>query len=322
MSITITPASLQKSATQYRRQLLIMPVIAAQATLQHMRGIFNLKGNVMLGQMDGDAELGPWKATRGEDADFKITGRELVMNLGNCAKNFSPQEVWGSIYGSEVLKGEALKNVDINKAVLSLVAGKLGKKLNMAVWKAKRNPSGDNTTDLFDGFDTITEAEITAGNIAEDKNNLVKVEAVTENNAVDILHNIYDAMSDELKEQAVKCYMPVSVYNSYCRDYRDRFGALPYNTKYKKLYLDGSNDLFELCPLASKKGSKYIHIAPQSNMVYGSGSGKYPGETLSVEKYSSWKLTLEAAMAFGCQFESISPEMLLVAEIGTASAGV
>lgn len=322
MPTTITPASLQTSATQYRRELLIMPVIAAQATLQHMRGIFNLKGNVMLGQMDGDAELGPWKSTRGEDGDFQIAGRELVMNLGNCAKHFNPQDVWGTIYGSEVLKGAALKNVDINKAVLSLVAGKLGKKLNMAIWKAKRNPSGDNTADLFDGFDTITEQEIAASHITEEKNNLVKVEAITDANAVDVMNKIYDAMSDELKEQPVKCYMPVSVYKAYCRDYRDRFGALPYNTQYKKLFLDDSNDLFEFCPLASKKNSKYIHIAPQGNMVYGTGSGMYPGETLNVEKYSSWKLTLEAAMAFGCQFDSINPEMLLVAEIGTGHAGV
>lgn len=315
-TINITPKSLQQSATTYRKELLIMPAIAAQATLKHMRGLFKLTGNVMLGELDGDAELAPWKASRGDDANFSINGRELVMNLGNCAKHFSPQDVWGSIYGSEVLKGEGLKNVDINKAVLALVSGSLGKKLNLKLWSAKRNPEGDTTGDLFDGFDTITEAEIEASKITKELGNYVEVEEITDANAVDQMNKIYDAMSDELKEQPVKCFMPVNVYNSYCRDYRDRFGALPYNDKYKKLYLDGSNDLFEFCPVASKKGSKFIHITPQNNMVYGVGSGEYPGETLNIEKYSSWKLTLEAAMAFGVQFESINPEKLLVAKLG------
>ena len=41
-----------------------------------------------------------------------------------------------------------------------------------------------------------------------------------------------------------------------------------------------------------------------------------PGELLSVEKYTSWMLTLEAAMAFGVEFRTLSPEMLMVGEIG------
>lgn len=51
-------------------------------------------------------------------------------------------------------------------------------------------------------------------------------------------------------------------------------------------------------------------------MVYGYGAGQYPGEQFGVEKYSSWMLTAEAAMAFGCQFRSLSKEMLMVAKVG------
>lgn len=62
MANTITTVgALQKSATKYEKDLLIMPVTAAQATLQHMQGIPGLTGNIVLGQLDGEAELGPYK---------------------------------------------------------------------------------------------------------------------------------------------------------------------------------------------------------------------------------------------------------------------
>lgn len=316
MSTITTLEALQNSATTYAKDLLMMPATGAKDTLQHMTGIPNLKGNHVFGQLDGSAELGPYKSTRKASGDFKITPRELVMHLGNTAIEFDPNEVWGTIYGSLIARGESLKNVDIAKNILLFVGAKLGKNLNMAIWNAKYNASGDKTTDLFDGFDTITEAEVTATNLSTDNGNYIEVEAMTSANAIELLQKIYDACDDELKGQACKIYCTKDVYTAYCRNYQLLHGALPYNTEYKKTYLEGSDDLFEFCPLSSKKGSKYIHIAPKGNMVYGYGAGQYPGEQFGVEKYSSWMLTAEAAMAFGCQFRSLSKEMLMVAKVG------
>lgn len=319
MATITTLADLQKSATSYRKELLIMPVTSARATLQHMRAIPGLKGNYVLGQLSGTAELAPYKNTRQEDGDFKITPRTLEIFLGNCAKNFDPNEAWGTIYGSLVHNGEALKAADINRDILFLVAGQLGKKLNMAIFSAVRNEAGDTTQDLFNGFDTITASEITAKNIAADKGNYIEVPAVTKENAVDVFKAIYAAADDELKGQHTKIYCTYDQYNAYLEDYKATTGAAPYNTEFKKTVLEGSDGLAEFCPLSSKKGSEFIHLSPQNNMVYGYGAGENPGETLEVSKYAPWMLTLSAAMAFGVQFESVSPEMLLVAK-PTASA--
>lgn len=311
-----TLGALQQSATRYEKELLIMPVTTAQATLAHMTGMPGLQGPVVLGQLEGDAELGPYKNTRNADADFKIRPRQLDVYLGNCAYGFDPNDVWGTIYGSLVVKGEALKNVDINKYIVMYVAGKLGRKLNMAIWNAKRNPTGDTTADLFNGFDTITSADVTSGNISADKGNLVELQApITSANAIDTFNQIYDAANEELQGQRVKIYCSRDIYTAYNRNYQLLHGALPYNLEFKKTTLEGTDGLWEFCPLASKKGSSFIHIAPQSNLVYGYGAGQNPGETISIEKYSSWRLTLEAAMAFGVQFRTVSPEMLLVARL-------
>lgn len=316
MSQITTLGALQKSATRYEKELLIMPVTSAQATLQHMTGMPGLKGPVVLGQLEGDAELGPYKNTRNADGQFTITPRQLDVFLGNCAYGFDPNDVWGTIYGSLVTKGEGLKNVDINKYIVMYVAGKLGRKLNMAIWNAKRNPTGDTTADLFNGFDTITASEVADGNIAAANGNYLELQApITEANAIETFNQIYDQANDELQGQRVKIYCSRDIYTAYNRNYQLLHGALPYNQEFKKTTLEGTDGLWEFCPLASKKGSQFIHVSPQQNLVYGYGAGQNPGETISIEKYSSWRLTLEAAMAFGVQFRTVSPEMLMVAKL-------
>ena len=274
MAKTITTLeALQKSATRYEKELLIMPATSAGATLQHMTGMPGLLGNVVLGQLDGDAELGPYKSTRSADGNFTITPRELELFLGNCAYGFDPNDVWGTIYGSLVAQGESLKTVDVNKYILMFVAGKLGRKLNMAIWNAKRNADGDTTKDLFNGFDTITATEATAGNIAAGKGNYMELTAaIDKTNAIDTFNAIYAAADDELQGQKAKIYVSKDIYNAYNQNYQLLHGSLPYNTEFKKTFLEGSDNLWEFCPLASKKGSQYIHIAPQSNMVYGYGA--------------------------------------------------
>ena len=313
--LKINDAELAKSAVTYRKELLTMPVIAAQATLQHMSARPGVAGREVVGELSGDIELAPYNATRVDDKDVTVKSRTLETFLGSVIKRFDPNSAAKTVYGSLITQGEALASVDIAQQVLYFLAAKLGGALNKSIWSAKRNGEGNTTASLFNGFDTITEAEITATNIATAKGNLVEInEAVTKTNAYDVLTNLYNSASDELKEQSVKMYLPGDVYRAYCDDYLAHFGAVPYNTQYKKTFLEGSDGLCELVPLASKKGSKYIHIAPQGNMLYGYGDGM-ADEKIAVEKHHEFLLSFVATMYFGVQFESISPERLMVGKL-------
>lgn len=312
----VTLAELQKSAVTFQKDLIIMPVISAQATLGHMSPRPGTRGRRVVGQLDGDPELGPWDPKRKDEGGFTVTPRVLETFLGNCTHGFVPNDVWDTVHGSLIVQGEALKGVDIARAILFFAAGKLGKKLNMSIWAAQRDDAGTTTMQLFDGFDTITAKEITAGTIAAAKGNYMELGApIDAQNAVDAFKSIYDSASDELQGEPSKLYVTRQQYRAYCEDYKSTTGATPYNTEYKKTFLEGSNDLCELVPLTSKKASPNIHLSPQANMLYGYGAG-LAEEALNVEKYSSWELTLEAAMYFGVQFESISPERLMVAKVG------
>lgn len=294
-----------------------MPVIAAEQTLGHMTPRPGVTRSETVGQISGDIDLGPYDPNRVDDSGVNIAGRTLDVYLGSVIKHFDVNAVAGSVYGILQAQGAPLMEADVTRSVLDYLAGQLGKKLNMAVWSAKRNAAGTKTADLFDGFDTITAAEILAGTIAADKGNYKKLAAAIDaTNARDALNSIYAAASDELQGEETKMFVPFDVYRAYNENYAMTLGANPYNTEYKKTFLEGTQGLCEIVPLASKKGSKFIHLTTKGNMLYGYGAG-LGDENIEVMDKHELLLSFVATMYFGVQFESISPERLLVAELAT-----
>lgn len=315
--INITDADLKKSAVNYRKDLLVMPVIAAEATLQHMTPRPGIAGREVLGQLSGGIELGPYDPNRVDDSGVKIEPRTLETFLGSVVKKFDLNSVAKTVYGSLTTQGEALASTDLSMQVLYYLAMQLGQNLNKHIWDAKRNDAGTTTVDLFDGFDTITAKEISAGGIATSKGNFMQLStAIDESNATDILMSIYESADDNLQGVPTKMYIPFNIYRAYNKDYLASFGNVVYNQQYKKTFLEGTDNLCELVPLVSKKGSQFIHLSTKSNMVYGYGDG-LDSEKIAIEKHHEFLLSFVATMFFGCQFETISKERLMVAKLAT-----
>lgn len=316
-AINISDAELQKSAVTYRKDLLVMPVIAAEATLQHMTPRPGVAGREVLGQLSGGIELGPYDPQRYDDEGLDIKPRTLETFLGSVIKRFDLNSVAKSVYGSLTTQGEALTSLDLARQVLNYLSMQLGRNLNLHIWSAKRNDTGTKTKDLFDGFDTITQKEIDAGTIGTTQGNFMQLpQAIDESNATDILMSIYESADDILQGVPTKMFVPVSVYRAYNKDYLASFGNVVYNTQFKKTYLEGTDNLCELVPLVSKKGSPYIHLTTKSNMIYGYGDG-LDSEKIAIEKHHEFLLSFVATMFFGCQFEAINKERLMVAKLAS-----
>ena len=316
-AINISDAELQKSAVTYRKDLLVMPVIAAEATLQHMTPRPGVAGREVLGQLSGGIELGPYDPQRYDDEGLAIKPRTLETFLGSVIKRFELNSVAKSVYGSLTTQGEALTSLDLARQVLNYLSMQLGRNLNLHIWSAKRNDTGTKTKDLFDGFDTITQKEIAAGTIDTTEGNFMQLsQAIDESNATDILMSIYESADDILQGVPTKMFVPVSVYRAYNKDYLASFGNVVYNTQFKKTYLEGTDNLCELVPLVSKKGSPYIHLTTKSNMIYGYGDG-LDREKIAIEKHHEFLLSFVATMFFGCQFEAINKERLMVAKLAS-----
>lgn len=320
---TINHSDLNTAAQKYRKELLIMAVIGIASTLQHMTLRTGIRYKETVGEMDGPVELYPYTGeipSTGLD-DFEISGRDLETHLGQAIKMFDPNSLLSSLYGSAITKGDALKNVPINKQVLTLMIKKISKGLNKSIFTATRNSSGTKTSDLFNGLDTIVASEITAGKIAAAKKNLYTFsEDIDSTNAVDMLKAYYRAASDELQNEMTKMYIPSRIHNAYNDDYQTTVGAAPYNTQFKKTFLEGSDNMCELVPLVGKKDADLIEITTKGNTLVGVNQmGDY--ERIEVRRGDNpFKLQFITTMFFGTQFESISPERLLVGKLNKASS--
>jgi len=316
--VTITPDELAKSAAKYRKDLIMMPVIALATSLMHMTLRVGIRGKETVGELDGDIELGPYSETRVDETGVNVKGRSLETFFGSVVKNFSPNSVVKSIYGDVALSGTALTNTQITQMVLAYLAKKISKNINKNLWSAVQNDNGTGTADLFNGFDTITKNEITAGKISVEIGNLKEMTAaITVNNACDTLKAIYRGATDELQGEVTKMFVSKTVYNMYNDDYQASHGALPYNTAFKKTFLEGSDDQCELVALPNKKNSPYIHLTTKGNMLVGVDQMS-DVETITVEKHAAFVVQFIMAMFFGVQFESISPERLYVAKLFVA----
>lgn len=313
--LNISDAELKKSATTFQKELLITPVISCSDTLQHFTGRPGVAGRQVIGQLTGNIELGPYNAKRVDDTGVNLTPRVLETYLGSVVKRFDPNEAAKTVWGEAFAQGEELTRAALVLQVLTYLSAQLGKMIGAALWTAERDASGDKTKNLFDGFDTITKKEIDASSISTTQGNLHEFpEAFSDTNTVDLLMKFYEGAAPELQAVETKLYIPHSLYNAYNRDYATRFGSTPYNHEYSKTFLEGTQNLCELVPLASKKGTEYVHLSTKKNMLYGYGAGM-ADENIAIEKYHEFLISFVATMYFGVQFETIAKESLFVGKI-------
>ena len=314
---TISHTELNTAAQKYRKELLIMAVIGLGMSLKHMTLRTGIRYKETVGELDGPVELMPYTGellNDGYEEDgIAIAGRDLETFLGQAVKYFDPNTLVSSLYGSAVTKGDALKDVPIAKAVLTLMMRKISGGLNKSLFSAVRNGAGKTTATLYNGFDTIAAAEETAAKLTVALGNRYDfAAAITAANAVDSLKAYYRAASDELKEENSKMYLPWAVYNAYNDDYQQTVGSIPYNKEFQKTFLEGSDNRCELVPLIGKKDAPYMQLSTKGNMLVGVNQ---VGEEEKIEVRrgdNPFKLQFVTTMFFGTQFETISKEKLLV----------
>lgn len=321
--VIITPDSLAQSANKNRKELLKLPIMALGYALNYFTIRSGIRGSETAGQIDGGFELGPYDPYRVDRDDVSIKGRTLQSYFGSVVKEFDPNSVYKSIYGSSIVKGDGLKNVPITLQILSFLAAKLGKSLLLHLFDAVRNPSGKKTVDLFNGVDTVTATEIAAGNITTSKGNLFEfTDAINSTNAVDLITAFCRAATDELlecedgeesKAEGLNLYIPRSILYAYRDDYKATTGNSPIYDKFNQTTVEGFPNI-RLVPFAGKAKSKYIQLSHRNNMLIATDQ-LGDKEQILVEKYHPFILSFVATLFWGFDFESIDPSRLLVGKL-------
>lgn len=313
----ITPQFLEESARQISRELQQIPFQVFQdQTAKYVTVLPGVRNSIIFNELDGDAQLAPWKASRRDAADYSIDGRTLEVFPGNCAKDFDPMPLLHSIFGESIAAGENISKGQIARKLLSLFAAKIGKHINDVVFAGGvRNKDGNTTADLFDSFDTIIGKEITAENIAASKGNYKNLGAIDETNATEKLKEFWRAADKVLRGRKVFMYMSPEIYDFYCDDYQARHGALPYNQSYDKTMLEGSNGRCEFAVLDNMAGSRYLKISVKQNFLLGTDIMNQQNHPY-IASYSPWACTFCYAGIYGEQIRSLRKENLMIGNIG------
>ena len=159
---TFSPSDFQEAAIKYRKELLYLPIIGCNDTLQYMTARPGIRYKERVGNITGDAQFAPYNPARSKDFDLHLAFREIETYFGSVVAKFEPNSAISTLLGTGATKGDGQMSTPTAKHVLSLIAKSLSEHLNDAIWNGVRNASGDTTKDLFNGFDTITQNEITA----------------------------------------------------------------------------------------------------------------------------------------------------------------
>lgn len=322
-NVQVTPESLATSAAKTRTELLKVPMLALGPALRYFSLRTGIRYSETVGTLSGNVEMGPYDPFRVDSDDLNITGRTLFTYFGDVVKRFDPNSVVQSIYGSSITKDEGLKNVPITMQVLSFIAAKIGRGLALHLFDAVRNDKGTKTVDLFNGIDTITANEITAGNISVDKGNLFEFsDAIDATNAVDLLTAFCRAASDELLEnedgedsraEGLNLLVPRSIVYAYRDDYKATTGHSPIYDKFNQTVIEGFPNI-RLVPFAGKANSDFIQLSTKGNMLIGCDQ-MGDVEKVVVCKYHEFLVSFVMTMFFGTDYESIDPERLLVGKL-------
>ena len=231
--------------------------------------------------------------------------------------DFEPNSAVSTLLGTGATKGDGQISTPTAKSVLALIAKSLSEHLNDAIWNGVRNATGDTSKDLFNGFDTITQSEITAQNISAEKGNYLKLtEDITAANAVDVAKKILFSLDPRLRSQELFLYCSQDFVDKYNEGYLLSHGGIPYNTEYGQTAVEGSNGKLKLVPLYNKADSKFMHVTTKSNMLVGFDQmGDI--ENVMVKEHKPFILSYIATMFFGVQFESIDKRRFKVIELKT-----
>lgn len=308
----ITLQQLQETGHKYRSDLVRLPVIAIERSTRFMTLRPGVRYKETVFNPDFEAELQAYAVAERQKTKGDFVPRTLETSFGACFFDFDPNQVISTLFGHAASQaGDGAKNTPTAREVAGSVVKNIGKKLNLNLFKAKKDEAGKTTATLFDGFETIIEREIEAGNISQEKGNLIDLdEEITEQNADALLKKVLFAASDELRdEEETFIYCSRSVNDAYNQNYLLTHTGLVYNKKYNQTGLEGSNMTF--APMAGMKGSRYLIISTKSNMLVGVDQMS-DKERVEFNKYEPKVVTGELYLFFGTQFESIDKSRLLV----------
>lgn len=319
--ITITPdeEAWKQAAKDWRRKLLLMPVLAMASQTKFLNGLAGCTTNQYLGSAEVKAQFVPYAADKRADSSTEIIFRELEIHFGCMNVDFVPNNYVQTLLGKGgSVRGLGQTKTDMAKLILSNIMDSAGDNLAMALATAEYNATGDSSMELFDGYVTIINKEIASGGLSVAKGNFVQLtETMNYTNAVQLIKKLEFSLDPKLRKQKRFLYCDPAVLDMYNESYLLTHTALVYNKEYDQPVVEGSRGLMTFAPLDSLAGTGIMWIAPKENVVYGYDSVS-DTETFEVLRHDVDTWTAAAKIFFGVQFRTLDRRFLKVVKVNLA----
>lgn len=305
----------KKAAKVWTKEFLQIPMLSIKEILKYFTGMGGVRYEVALPTVSSSAQFGPYNPNRVTQSLTNVVYRTLATNLGSVVENFEPNAYVSMLIGKMAgILGDAQKSAPSAKLVIAAVMKSLGWHFRQALFKAVKNPAGNTTMDLFDGFATIITKEIAAGQISAAIGNYMKVSPINSENAVDSFKAMERSCTPELRQTEKFLYCAPEYADAYNDAYLATHIATVYNTKFDQEILEGSSKRTTIIPIDAMSGTNIAIITPSWNMLYGYDNMSNL-ETVQVDRFSPFMLTLSALMFFGVQIHTLDPRCFKVFEI-------
>lgn len=182
----------------------------------------------------------------------------------------------------------AFKDVVMQRTLDAMWSNKRKK----ALFKGVLNASGTSSSDLYNGILTILAADITASKVPA--GNVATGAAITASNAeaqVNLVRDTVIAQQPEYIDEELICLMAPENMVHYNTNYQANHGALPYNTDFRKMKVEGLGNC-TITPEIGMTGSDRIIITTMDNLVLCSNLSLSNAEMKAWEEH--WDLDLGA----------------------------
>lgn len=311
-----TDEDFTKAAKQWGTQFLLMPVIGANETLQYMTGMAGVRYKVALPTIEGSGQFAPYRRDRKAADTTNIIFRELETQLGNLRIDFEPNQHIRTLLGKGAASlGDGQAQAMSVRHVIAAVMQDTARNLNDALFTAKYDPNGNTTQELFDGWGTILDQEIAAGNVSEAKGNLLVLnEEINSANAVDLAKEIERSCHPTLRRTNKFIFCDPAFADAYNDAYLLTHSGISYNTKFNQPIIEGSNNKTTIVPLDCLAGTDKYIVTTKANMIYGYDN-RGDETRFEIKRFEPWVLTIAAAMFFGTQFYTLDERFIKVVQL-------
>lgn len=195
--------------------------------------------------------------------------RKIKTALNKVDFSITPQDYESSYLGQFRKKGQKLNDMPFEGYTMDKVLAKLNTEFEDAIWQAVESDTasdGDYLRETFDGYLKIIADEITAGTITP-----VATGAITQNDIIDQLRDMWEEVGVPYKNAGVDIMMSYSLYDTYRIAYKNAYKVDPAYSMitasgYEGILFELGNSKTRIIPVVGLGSSNRIIITPRENL--------------------------------------------------------